>query len=395
MAQPAHLRQLVLGVLPSYKTFADPLFGHEARSAARRTWASASLRSVTLRFVVTPKMRRQLAQLQRRRSLHQQESVGEPADTIVLPAANTSSCKCAATMHRWFAYALAAWPRAEWLGKTEDDVYVQLRALHWELTRLPHDPLVWYGLMAWTGNGDAGHPRVGTAGCWGGGFEDDVTLEEKTTTKLLAAESKCVSRGVLAPSPTHELDVRGRGLAVALAACTYPQEWLAAVRRKSRRCSNDCAAVQGHWATRCVREKLKLAHATWTKVHSLAWTEAAWSRAAWSKAGDVDEDARTSGGWRFFAPPSNLSLAIDMNLRDRLLRRDPRGAWDATHAAMSATAGVTAFPALLYEWAPWRDGGARPFARPLNPHVARWYATSCRRRSLPKTARAIGLPWHA
>eukprot|EP00964_Phaeocystis_antarctica_P145790 scaffold111898_cov75-Phaeocystis_antarctica.AAC.4 len=37
-------------------------------------------------------MRRQLAQLQRRRSLHQQESVGEPADTIVLPAANTSSC---------------------------------------------------------------------------------------------------------------------------------------------------------------------------------------------------------------------------------------------------------------------------------------------------------------
>ena len=72
--------------------------------------------------------------------------------------------------------------------------------------------------MAWTGNGDAGHPRVGTAGCWGGGFEEDVALEEKTTTKLLAAESKCVSRGVLAPSPTHELDVRGRGLAVALAA---------------------------------------------------------------------------------------------------------------------------------------------------------------------------------
>ena len=55
MAQPAHLRQLVLGVLPSYKTFADPLFGHEARSAARRTWASASLRAVTTRFVVTPR----------------------------------------------------------------------------------------------------------------------------------------------------------------------------------------------------------------------------------------------------------------------------------------------------------------------------------------------------
>lgn len=32
--------------------------------------------------------------------------------------------QCAATMHRWFAYALAAWPRAEWLGKTEEDVYV-------------------------------------------------------------------------------------------------------------------------------------------------------------------------------------------------------------------------------------------------------------------------------
>jgi len=106
-------------------------------------------------------------------------------------------------------------------------------------------------------------------------------------------------------------------------------------------------------------------------VHSLAWTEAAWSKAAWSKAGDVDEDARTSGGWRFFAPPSNLSLAVDMNLRDRLLRRDPRGAWDATHAAMSATAGVTAFPALLYEWAPRRNGAFRAAAQPTRRTLVR------------------------
>lgn len=95
--------------------------------------------------------------------------------------------------------------------------------------------------------------------------------------------------------------------------------------------------------------------ATWTKVHSLA----------------------PDNGWRPFARPSNLSVALDMNLGDKKLRLDRGGAWDAAHAAMAPTA-ASAFPALLYEFVPRRAAGEQPLARPLNPEVAEWYAGACR-----------------
>ena len=248
------MRELILGVLPSDGTLKDPSFGQEARGAARRTWVAATPPSVTVRFVVTPKMRRQLAQLRRRKLARAEEL--DSGDTVALPSPN-SSCKCAATVHRWFTHALATWPNAEWYGKTEDDIYVQSRVLHWELARLPRDPMVWYGLMAWTGTGDAEHPNTG---CWGGQFEDDVTHGPKITQQLLGKERGCPESVVLTPSPMHEVDVRGRGLAAALVACAYPAEWLASFRRRARRCGNDCAGVQGHWVAKCVRERVKLAH---------------------------------------------------------------------------------------------------------------------------------------
>jgi len=98
-----------------------------------------------------------------------------------------------------------------------------------------------------------------------------------------------------------------------------------------------------------------LSQATWTKVHSLA----------------------ADNGWRPFARASNLSVAVDMNLGDKKLKLDRPAAWDATHAAM-APAAASAFPALLYDFAPQRSAGQLPLAQPLNPQVGQWYAASCR-----------------
>ena len=235
------MRDLILGVLPSDKTLEDPSFGQAARTAARRTWVHAAPRAVTVRFVVMPS-----------------ESDSAFGDTVTLPPSNTS-CKCALTVQRWFEHAVAVWPTAEWYGKTEDDIYVQSSVLHWELVRLPRDPMLWYGLMAWTGNGDAQHPDTG---CWGGQFEDDVTMSSKISQQLLGKERACPQSIVMAPSPMHQLDVRGHGLATALAVCSYPHEWLAALTSSlgTRKCGNECACTQGHWVQRCVSGHVKLAH---------------------------------------------------------------------------------------------------------------------------------------
>lgn len=155
-----------------------------------------------------------------------------------------------------------------------------------------------------------------------------------------------------------------------------------------------CAVVQGLWLTQCGRGNVTLAHATWSKVHSMS----------------------LDGGWRPFAPPGNLTLALDMNLGDKKLRRaagasnrrpqrrwvtlglsrqgfwlppvrwrrqlasDEGGMapWKRAAAAMAvATRRRSAFPPLLYEYDPRRTAGA-PLMRPLNPRVATLHYETCR-----------------
>ena len=75
----------------------------------------------------------------------------------------------------------------------------------------------------------------------------------------------------LAPSASHELDVRSAPLARSLARCAAPGEWLGRQPAGRRgRCGADCSTMQGTFVTSCVREPTLLAHATWSKVHSLA-----------------------------------------------------------------------------------------------------------------------------
>ena len=344
---------LVLGILPSEASVrGGAARARSYRQAARRTWLASSPAGLVTRFVFSAAANADLRR--RRRRLADDRSV-------VLHTPSASTCACAELVHAWFAHALAEWPRAHFVGKTEDDIMVSLPALHFEVARLRGlaeggQPL-WWGLMAWTGNGGVEHPRVG---CWGGGFEDDPLLSPKGVRGTLSKERGCPEGAQpLAPAPTHEVELRSRGLAHALAGCDYPRRWLDAMSG-GRRCPNDCAAVQGLWLTRCLRRNVTLAHATWSKVH----------------ANSLD------AGWRPFAPPANLTVVLDMNLGDKKLRQlanDHGGdaPWERAHAAMHSTT-ASAFPPLLYSYEPTRRAGSTQLMAPLNSRVAALHYGTCR-----------------
>ena len=319
---------LVLGVLPSH----DSRIAKTARArrdAARASWLQNSA-GVLTKFVLT-----------------KASQSDERTDDIVVLSTNRSRCVCIALVQAWFAHATSVWPTAKYFGKTEDDIFLRADALAWELRRLPAAAPLWYGLFLWS-----------SAGCWGGQFEDDPTFSAKARAQLLRKEQKCPPAArPLAPSASHELDVRSAPLARSLARCAAPGEWLVRQPAGRRgRCGADCSTMQGAFVTSCVHEPTLLAHATWTKVHSLA----------------------PDRGWRPFAPASNLTLALDVNLADKRLReRDPTALWAEVDAATrSAERPATRFPPLLYAYAPDRAAGA-PLAAPRNEAVAAWHKQAC------------------
>jgi hypothetical protein len=273
-------------------------------------------------------------------------------DMVALKTPTGSACSCAELTHAWFTHARSRWPHARFVGKTEDDILVSLPAVLWELRRLPTDGRpIWWGLMVWTGNGDVDHLRVG---CWGGSFEDNPTVSAKGLRQTLGKERECPDGAKpLAPAPTHEIDIRSAALVREVSLCSYPNEWLQAMGQK--KCPNDCAAVQGMWLTKCSSQNVTLAHATWTKVHSNS----------------------LDNGWRPFAPPSNLTLVLDMNLGDKKLREDRPGAWKRAATTLASTV-TSSFPPLLFEFTPSRRAGDPTMLTPLNPAVAAMHQQACR-----------------
>lgn len=351
---------LVLGVLPSEDVNWSSRVASERRAAARETWLTLAAPKVLTRFALPDHVP------PRRRG----EVEPDASDVVRLPLPPRSTCMCAELTHAWFSHALQAWPAAKWIGKTEDHVYVQTITLQWELERLPHANPLWLGLFYYASVGDASTPRTG---CWGGQFEDDATASPKTQTALQGKESKCDKAGVpLVPSPSHELDLRTVPLARAIASCEYATEWLdrafpaaaaeaegKGARRKAR-CAADCAATQGHFVSRCASRiagggRLTLAHETWTKMHSLSPEQP---------------------GWRPFALPGNLTMALNMNLADHKNRDRGIEAWRAVHATL-APLRTSVLPPLLYANTAARKPG-EPFATPLNPLVASMHHTTCR-----------------
>ena len=72
-------------------------------------------------------------------------------DLVVLDALDGPgievACSCVEKTASWMRYALQKWPRARFIGKTEDDTYVQLTVLEAELRALVDWPNLLYGYM--------------------------------------------------------------------------------------------------------------------------------------------------------------------------------------------------------------------------------------------------------
>ena len=352
---------LVLGVCPAERP-GDWHVHASWRDFARATWVRSAPSDVLVRFVL-PRPLPVASGKQRRRGAPKANATQLEADIadeqlrhgdILQLDALSGPCAHAALLQSWFVTAVRHWPDALFYGRTEDDVYVQCTGLMYDLARVSARYL-WLGLFAWTGNGEG-------EGCWGGAFDDGAAYPAKTNAQLLAKERRCpASAAPLRPSPTHEIDVRSAPLARAFATCKHPVRWLErqrGVRKDVRRgldCANDYSAVQGLWCAHCVHAPVTLAHLTWTKVHSNA----------------------ADRGWRPFAAPSNTTLVLDMNLRDRKIRTNVSGAWASAHAVMAPTAS-SSFPPLLYAYDPMRQAGDAPFVVPLNPGAAAMHHETCR-----------------
>jgi len=67
---------------------------------------------------------------------------------------NASDCQTwhrAAKVDAWYRHALARWPSAHWIGKSEDDALVRVSALARDLAALDATQPWYYGIMAWIG----------------------------------------------------------------------------------------------------------------------------------------------------------------------------------------------------------------------------------------------------
>jgi hypothetical protein len=380
---------LSLGVIPSEKPKPFEWRVHAARrQSIRETWLGNVPGVIVARFVVErpPRMRQGRRQEERSDELQRESRVH--GDVVELEPPNGSVCLHAELTLAWFSHALAVWPTSLYFGKTEDDIYIATTLLLWDLQRLSA-PLLWLGLFQWSGNGDLDHPHTG---CWGGAFEDDPLFSAKISSQLLSKERKCPEGAVpLTPAPSRELDIRSAALARAqLGGCDVAMRWLSQQPRRSagRRaasCPNDYSAVHGLWLRRCLSTPVTLAHLTWTKVHagprlvcivrSIRPRRPSLAPAAAAVAARREllavADARglpmitqvhsnaADDGWRPFASPSNLTLALDMNLGDKKIRRNTTGAWSRVHDAIQPTPSTT-FPPLLYSFETTRRAGPSP-----------------------------------
>jgi hypothetical protein len=100
-------------------------------------------------------------------------------DVLLLPGALDGRhvampCSCIEKVYGWYSFALEQWPRAGWYGKTEDDTYVNVDQLLFELKRLARHPRVYYGLINACGMPPLSAARQlssGFEGCFLGEFE--------------------------------------------------------------------------------------------------------------------------------------------------------------------------------------------------------------------------------
>ena len=114
------------------------------RTRVRQTMMQDAPPDVTLRFVVGRSSSASSSSL-----LQSENSKFDDIAQLNTPdTSGTLECACAEKMVLWFRHALHAYAGARFIGKTEDDTYVQLHVLAHELQLLRDDANVVFGFMA-------------------------------------------------------------------------------------------------------------------------------------------------------------------------------------------------------------------------------------------------------
>ena len=169
-------------------------------------------------------------------------------------------CACVEKTVEWFKFALGRWPRASFYGKTEDDTYVHVDGLVYELTRLlqrrtsnlvlgkmsvcamPDAPRATmrrppHRGVDYRNHGDAATP-VGYQGCFLGDPENwapprDGREAVKAWSRQLA---RCGEASTPAPFPTGPLVVFGADVAATLfLRCSHLRGFVQRGRQANRR----------------------------------------------------------------------------------------------------------------------------------------------------------------
>ena len=151
------------------------------------------------------------------------------------PACN-KQCSCIEKQHAWFTRALREWPDALWFGKTEDDCYINLRQLLFDLDRLeprhaesPSSSHIVYGLIniicaaparaALEAALDGDNGVIGGGDSFLGDLEPKIDFPEVAAASLRYLDRTHRSRGCVGapmPFPTGPLAVLSADLTRAL-----------------------------------------------------------------------------------------------------------------------------------------------------------------------------------
>jgi hypothetical protein len=312
------------------------------------------------------------------------EEIARHGDMVQLDAIDgpgvAMECPAAEKTIQWMRFALRAWPNARFIGKTEDDTFVNLRRLEVDLLQIASLPNIMYGLMGICSMPSFVHAERSSKGhraCFLGSLERVGWLTGGSRALVQwnrdKEHSKCAQRSSApTPFPTGPLMVASASLATTIfSSCAYLDRFFERGRAANRRtlCRGrdklrswasligDCAI--GHWMSQCAREvSITIAHMTYTKCHHYA----------------------TDAGGQGWVAPSNESIAVHW-LKRHTGPSGPTqtegGEWWHSHEATDAARGPI-FPPLMWRYEPTnvlRTG--RLLGEPLNENVHAWYARSC------------------
>ena len=299
-------------------------------------------------------------------------------------AAHSKQCSCSEKTRWWFGYAIRRWPSASWVAKTEDDTFLHLGKLLFDLARtaMRSQPFTMYGLLNMCTCPSAGPRDARATGCFLGDMEhaDDVERAMKKHRRMVGA---CRSQ-VPTPFPTGPLAVLSAPLVrQVFERCGYMREYanqamalqqptstagetdteqaagggsgcLTRLVRQTFLERNACDCSVGHWVQRCVQGNVTLASMTWTRGHHFA---------------------HHAGGMGYVAADAQ-SVAVHH------LKTGAAAPWHETHNASRAN-DTTAFPPLMWRWSNPSTGerfvrDEPPRLTSMQPALQRWYTRVCR-----------------